>query len=64
MYSQGWSLAILGGVSRAKIIKGKYEEKLEIPGNNKASNQKKNPWKRHGYLESHIDKFKNPSQNK
>ena len=45
-----------GGVSKAKIFKGKYDAKLEIPGGSGRGVQPKNlPWVRYGYiLEPHI----------
>lgn len=51
---QGWSLEILmgRGVSKAKIVKEKYEAKLEIPewGGRERSQHKNHPWGRHGYF--------------
>ena len=38
------------GVSKAKIFKGMYEAKLEIPGRWRGSNKKNLPWERYGYF--------------
>ena len=60
--SQGWSLEIPKGrgVSKAKIFKGTYESKLEIPGGwgGGGSKPKNHPWGMYGYfLEPHILKL-------
>ena len=54
---QGRSLEILRGrgVSKAKLFKGKYEAKLEIPGGKGGFKPKNLPWGRYRYiLEPHI----------